>query len=512
MNPMQYKLKNNYFNRSKIFLYVLCSYILIASNSCASSNAIVYDHNTKLSPMQLQKDFILLQKILEQEHPSTYWYSKKEEMDVVFENAKNKFKDSLSELQFKTAISAAISKIKCGHTSVRSSKGFEKWINNANISYFPFGMRLYNDTMVATYNLYRKDTLIPRGSIIKSINGVDSKKIIDSLYNILSTDGDSNNFKNIRISNNFPYYYLCAFDSAKIYNVTYLDSAGKLQSIQMTDFKRPPPDTTRRIRRIPETTNKWSKKQLKILKRQQVRRLSLDTINNTAVLTINSFSGALQRKFYHKTFKELGKKGIDNLVIDVRNNGGGVIANSSLLSAYIANHKFKVADSVFAIKKISKFNRNIKYRFWYGISMLLLTHKKEDGFVHFGWFSKKWVKPKKQNHYNGKVYVITGGYSFSATTLFIHTIQNQNNVTTVGEETGGGAYGNSAIYIPDLILPNSKIRVRMPIFRLVVNANAINTGKGIMPKFYVPPTLALLKNGGDNKMDKVLELIKEKNN
>ena len=37
----------------------------------------------------------------------------------------------------------------------------------------------------------------------------------------------------------------------------------------------------------------------------------------------------------------------------------------------------------------------------------------------------------------------------------------QDNVTVVGEETGGGAYGNSAWLIPEVTLPETKVRFRI---------------------------------------------------
>ena len=69
------------------------------------------------------------------------------------------------------------------------------------------------------------------------------------------------------------------------------------------------------------------------------------------------------------------------------------------------------------------------------------------------------------------MYILTGGNSFSATTLFVSAVIKQDNVTVVGEETGGGAYGNSAWLIPDVTLPETGVRFRLPLFRLVIDKN-----------------------------------------
>ena len=58
----------------------------------------------------------------------------------------------------------------------------------------------------------------------------------------------------------------------------------------------------------------------------------------------------------------------------------------------------------------------------------------------------------------------------------------QDNVTIVGEETGGGAYGNTAWLIPDVTLPETGVRFRLPLFRLVIDKNYPKNGKGVQPE------------------------------
>jgi C-terminal processing protease CtpA/Prc len=139
--------------------------------------------------------------------------------------------------------------------------------------------------------------------------------------------------------------------------------------------------------------------------------------------------------------------------------------------------------------------------------MLLMTAKKKDGKYHFGYFERHYFKPKKHNHYDGEVYILTGGNSFSATTLFVSAVWRQDNVTVVGEETGGGAYGNSAWLIPDATLPNTRVRFRLPIFRLVINKDVPKNGRGVQPEIPSFPTVDAVRRGTDYKLDKVMELI-----
>lgn len=140
--------------------------------------------------------------------------------------------------------------------------------------------------------------------------------------------------------------------------------------------------------------------------------------------------------------------------------------------------------------------------------MIFMTAKKSDDKYHFGYFERHYFKPRNRNHFDGKVYILTGGNSFSATTLFTQSVKQQNNVTVVGEETGGGAYGNSAWLIPDLILPQTGIRFRLPLFRLVTDRNIPKDGRGVQPEVLAIPTTEAIRRGVDYKLEKVMELIR----
>ena len=54
------------------------------------------------------------------------------------------------------------------------------------------------------------------------------------------------------------------------------------------------------------------------------------------------------KSFFGDFFKEMQNKGTKNLVVDVRGNGGGSVTNSTFLTKFIADRKFKVADSLYA--------------------------------------------------------------------------------------------------------------------------------------------------------------------
>jgi C-terminal processing protease CtpA/Prc len=227
-------------------------------------------------------------------------------------------------------------------------------------------------------------------------------------------------------------------------------------------------------------------------------------------MTINRFANGNLAGFVRRSFREIKKNKTENLVIDLRANGGGNIDKSVLLARYLSKTPFKVADSAYSISKNFKpFNRNISNTFENNLGLTVLTKKKPDGNFHFGFWERRTFKPKKKNHYNGNVYVLINGLTFSASTLFCNIVAGQDNVILVGEETGGGWYGNSGILIPSITLPNTKLRVRLPFFRLVQYRHIDQKGIGVMPDEYIGTNWRDVLQGRDTKLEFVKKMIRE---
>ncbi len=93
------------------------------------------------------------------------------------------------------------------------------------------------------------------------------------------------------------------------------------------------------------------------------------------------------------------------------------------------DHKFKLADSLYTIKPPSEYKKYIQKSFWHGLLVSAVTKKEKDGKYHFRYFEKHYFSPKKKYHYDGQVFILIGGNSFSATTLFAGDLKGQKNIT-----------------------------------------------------------------------------------
>jgi hypothetical protein len=368
-------------------------------------------------------------------------------------------------------------------------------------------MKVWNDTMAVTGNLDRKDSIFKRGTLVRSINGVVTDSIIKKIFNYLPEDGYANNINYIRMSANFPYYHRNIFGLSKNYRVEYIDSMGTLRTTTVPLYA-PLPDSTKQDSLRRDSLRKLPR--IKITRAQKIARyrsLIIDSSGTKAVMTLNTFTRGNLRKFFRRSFKELKNKNINNLVLDLRSNGGGRVGLSTLLTRYISRTSFKVADSLYAVSKtLRPYTKYIEGKFLNNIELFFISKKKKDGLYHIRHLENK-VYDLKKNNYTGKVFVLTNGPTFSAATLFCNTVIGQPGITLLGEETGGGWHGNNGIMIPDITLPNTKTRVRLPLFRLVQYNHVPKTGTGIIPDIYIGTSYDALLKGYDWKMKVVNELI-----
>lgn len=428
-------------------------------------------------------------------------------MDYYFDQGYLQLRDSMTEREFRMLLSFVATKIRCGHTSVRASRKYMRYLDTSMPKIFPINLKVWSDTMVVTSVLSRKDSTLKRGSIVTSIDGRSSTELIDTFMNYLTGDGNAvvGKFQSLSNRGNFATLYRNLYGLPDSLHINYIDSTGMSKAAILKAYD--PKDSTGRLQ---INIRKPDRREMRYRELLASRNIQIDMSLNSAYMSVNTFSrGNRLRGFFRRSFRTLDKMGIKHLVLDVRTNGGGDAGNSTLLTQYLVQKKFKLADSLYAVKRTSRYSSYIKWQPVYWLMMQFVTKKKADGKYHFGYFERHYFKPRKRHHFDGNVYILTGGNSFSATTLFIKPLQGQPNVKVIGEETGGGAYGNSAWMIPDVILPNTGVRFRLPKFRLVMDKDLVREGRGVIPDVYVGPTVETIRKGIDPKIEAVRDIIKQ---
>ncbi len=467
-----------------------------------------YNPAKKFSPEQLKQDFDIGWGSYQKNHPSLYWYNSKDSVDKAFEKVRASLTDSLTEAEFRLRLSYAVSSIRCGHTSVLTSKGYRTYSRKAKEPLFPLQVKVWGaDSMVVLQNLLGDSFPIKRGTVLTGIDGVPASAFISQMKQYAYTDGYSDGFKELQISSAFPNRFKWLYGLNSRYAISYLDSSGNPATVSLPVYDPVKADSLRKLRRdsIPSRAVATRKPP----GRPSFGKFSIDSSGAFALLELNNFSHNKVPSLIRSSFKKIKKAGVKNLVLDLRSNGGGKINNSTLLTKYVINRPFRVADSVWAKNLNPAYPQYTQMAWLYRYFRWTFSKKQSDGYWHNGQTERKTYKPKKKAHFDGKLYVLTGGATFSASSLFLSKIQHQPNVTIVGEETGGGARGNTAVFIPRVTLPNTGVQLRLPLFRLISDVNIPENGRGIQPDVEVIPDSWHIARGIDKKMETVKSLIRK---
>lgn len=454
----------------------------------------------KYSPLQLKKDAEVLKKVTLAMHPAIGIYHSRTFYTKLFDDLINELNDSINQKEFRIKIKLLLDEIHCGHTEALQSKAYYKEIVKHKHNYSPyFFIPIKNKVFVLASFNKKKDTLLKKGTEIIEINGVAVDSMLRYCKRFISTDGFNQTGKDHYIQSAFNSFYHSLFGRPDTFTVKYI-SGKTIKTLKYAAFK------TKSIPNIPfgsKTDSLFTR-----YRKAKMQYKYLDDQNKTLHLKIAAFSRKRTNKAYRRIFRKLKKNKTENLIIDLRNNGGGSLENSYNLLSYLVDtvqtQTLRTPLKSYPYKKYTKGNVFFKLmRFGFAIISKKRTINDTDNFIYT-------IKPRKKYHYDKKIFVLINGGSFSASCLVAAYLKVNKQTVFIGEETSGALEGCNAGITPYYTLPNTKIKIRMPVFRIVHDVSPKITGRGIMPDYVTEYTMKDILNKKDLDILKVQQLINAK--
>ncbi len=452
-------------------------------------------------------DLELLHQGLDKFHTGMYWYTPKDSIDIAFQNVKYNISQDMNVLEFHKLIAPLVALSREDHTNITLPHELIEWMNT-EVRFFPFVIKFLDEKMYIIKNGSADTELDLDGKEIVEINGQSPKELVRQLGSMFASDGYIQAVKYHDLSefsfSRYYYYYNGEIPNFQL-QLAHSDETIEVSALSIQEINK---NLREKYQASSGGNQTYEALEFKILQK------------NIAYLGIHDFADDEIRKnskyktlknFLQQSFQTITDKGIEIVVVDVSENGGGTEGNEGLLYSYFGENYQKYNHVKAKTQKAILDNgvdKPIKLKTYGFIERLFTTKKMSDGSRErtqtFGKGLMAYQKEPK-NKYTGKVYVIISPMTYSGGSEFSSMMRTQNLATLVGEETGGGYRGNTSGYSRTLTLPHSKIEVDIPALQFNMNVEPQKElGRGVLPDINIVPTIEEYQNGINAPLEYIL--------
>jgi hypothetical protein len=455
---------------------------------------VVTDSTKILAPDQLKSDLDLVKKALETRHPEMHKYISSEEFGSLYNSTRELLNKPMPVRDFYCIMSPLISSLKCGHT---------KWIAPNGDGYYPFyqtdlfPLRLFFKDRRAYIISHYSGQEVPVLSEVISINGEPLNCIIEFLLQRLSfADGNSTQGKYYELNNFFPGIYSTFYGPSAGYEIELLNKDQKTESCIYRGVTK-------------ELIDAYMKR-VSVTDQPPYTFSMID--NNTGWMDIDRFFSYPGepgfKKFLKKSFRQLKNRNVQNLVIDLRGNEGGIEKRGIDLYKYLALAPFRYYDNI-SVKKQRKEGFDEDKSFVFKCLNLFISRVKNTLPFAF----HKGLKRQKpfQEAFHGKLFLLIDGQSYSVTTEFASRAKSDGRAIIIGQESAGGYALNTSGLFSIITLPHSKIVLGVPLlgFNMSVRPDKNPVDRGIIPDNEIEISQLDIVKSIDPVKNFTLELIKK---
>ena len=466
-----------------LFLMLFCSFSI-------GKKQENYNAARLYSVRELREDLNYLRNRYERHNPNLYLYTSPEKFDRYFDSLSEHITAPMTDMEFYRYIGSLTSFIKDGHTSVFPNDDCEWWYGDQE-KFLPLLVTCNGDRIISDLNA-SDDRVIPDGSEIISINSRSSADILRIMRSYAPRDGYNTTRVNWILNNFFTYFYCYCVEDTSRFNITYITPDGKLMQ-----------HSQKAMAVDPMWDNAYTYYPARYDKGRRDSALSLRYMNDSAVavLRIKTFDkhgfkamgeGSFRSRI-HELFLQIATSGAQNLIVDVRDNGGGNPEYARYVVAHLIDSDFVYIDKYKAVNRLH----------W----------NEPEQRDHVRWYPYCGIGKFHPDRpcYTGKLYVLMDGGSTSTAGDFVACLSYYKRAVFIGEESGANkTISGGTVTEGTFELPNTHLRCRMSTIQGVNKSNVPNDGHGVIPDYHVVPGPEDYMHHRNPMLEKALELINAK--
>ncbi len=447
----------------KVIILCLC---LISINSLGQMKHEIKEY----IPDSLKLDVEFFFKTIEDVHPNMYAFSSKQLVDDKKQNLLKLIQHPMSLLDFWLLFCPVVNSLFDGHTGTETF--YDGMLNEfANFDNFPENIIDVKSNKLYFTKGFKLNAIDMSGLEIISINSLASTTIVEKLSTFFSVE--SRDFKNLFIELYFHIIFPLISDKTKTYSIKYIDKdtdtiAGVVSKSNGINMNSP-----------------------------EVGVIEFDLLakQKAAILSINSFSISNENeenytRKINSAFDSIINSNIEYLFIDISKNTGGNSNYAMMFLDRIIQDTMEMSDGSMSLKTSKQvrqiytdYMHNGKKPGFYKIlksKMNRAVYWKKKGSLTF-FKHNSIVYP--ENPFKGKIYLIQGRATFSASVDLSSIVKYYKLATIIGEETGGTTAGYIDSY--PFKLPYTGLSC-VCSHKSFCNIGGKPDGHGVLPDIYYP--------------------------
>lgn len=435
----------------------------------------------RIPVQKLTEDYDVFRAVFESANAGIYKYHSKREVDSVFSANRERITKKTSYRDFYSIVWDVIDFTGSCHNGLSYPDSLDKAISSKKI-FFPVPLKWLSGKLYSNF----ENPELPLGSEILSVNQTDVKVFAKNISKYLSTDGHNTTGKYAFLETDWlPFYiYLATGEQAKFRVKYQKDGIVRTAILQAVDYKTTLANFKGRFVPDYEKERKKSKYSFQWMD------------ETTGLLTVRTFgmggpSSEGHRKyaaFLDSVFVDLKDKGVKNIVVDVRGNGGGNDPNDLLLYSYLTQRDFRENLAAFTLFNTVPLKPYFVEEEPDEMRDLEEMLKEEHSNLREGkYYQNDSINPiwhPNPNAFQGKVYLLISPLVASAGSLFASLVKSDEQSVVIGEETLGGYYGHTGHIPVAYRLPNTQLLLRFSIVDLEQDVKVLpdqKRGDGVKP-------------------------------
>lgn len=436
--------------------------------------------STALTPAQASEDLELALSALEAALPDLYWHQSRADWQGAKAAARARIGTVSSGEELWRILMPLLARIGEGHMSLAPSAAMKQHERDTALL-LPLAVH-WTERGAYVIDGYGEAGDIPQGTAIVSIDGKDAQALADELMFAATRDGI------IRTG-------ILREASGKGYGELLYRMAGSRANFHLVLRTADGKLLERDIAGVAPALRK---------ERPSAATPDVATLEwldaSTAYLDVPTFSnkryraaGADFAATMQRLFDELHRRGAANLILDLRDNGGGSEPNESILFSYLVEQPLRKYAAVEARgRRIAVADASGRP---YEVEVFDGDEMKTQRRLPNGRLTRRNLPPeglmtrwqRASPVYRGRLVVLAGGNTFSGGAELASMLFHVRRAVFVGEEVGGTHEGNTSGYRWPLDLPNSGMSLHIPLLQFRFAWPGLPRDRGVRPDCVAPP-------------------------